>query len=163
MKHWLNLKGPTQPTALEGIRWNCQYRSRYSEGIEISSQFNLHVGTTFLADFTAVSITLEHLDHGHKAFSMLSIGGTNDKAGVAWNSTTLREKVAPAFVHHISLCCSQIQFQFLRVSCNFKFWTFGHLTWWVRIFWMAWIHDVLFSAKFCDLVQTLETLTTLPT
>ena len=110
MKHWLNLKGPTQPTALEGIRWNCQYRSRYSEGIEISSQFNLHVGTTFLADFTAVSITLEHLDHGHKAFSMLSIGGTNDKAGVAWNNTTLREKVAPAFVHHISLVAVRFSF-----------------------------------------------------
>ena len=50
---------------------------------EISSQFNLHVGTTFPADFMTVSITLEHLDHGHKAFTMLSIGGTNDKAGVA--------------------------------------------------------------------------------
>ena len=70
---------------------------------EISSQFNLHVGTTDLADFTAVSFTLGHLDHGLKAFSMLSIGGTIDKAGVAWNSTTLREKVAPAFVLHIHL------------------------------------------------------------
>ena len=140
------------------------FQSSEVGAFEISSQFNLHVGTTFLADFTTVSFTLEHLDHGHKAFSMLSIGGTNDKAGVAWNSTTLREKVAPAFVHIISLCCSQIQFQFLHVSCNFRFWMFGHLTWWVQFFfWMAWIHDVLFSAKFCDLVQTLETLTTLPT
>ena len=131
---------------------------------EISSQFNLHVDTADLADFTAVSFTLEHLDHGLKAFSMLSIGGTNDKAGVAWNSTTLREKVAPAFVHHSSPCCCQIQFQFLRVICNFKFWMFGHLIWWVQFFfWMAWIHDVLFSAKFFDLVQSLETLTTLPT
>ena len=118
------------PSSL-GVSWLSIF---WSGGLEISSQFNLHVGTTFPADFMTVSITLEHLDHGHKAFTMLSIGGTNDKAGVAWNSTTLREKVAPAFVHHISLCCCQIQFQFLRVSCNFKFWTFGHFIWWFRNF-----------------------------
>ena len=59
------------------------FQSSEVGAFEISSQFNLHVGTTFLADFTTVSFTLEHLDHGHKAFSMLSIGGTNDKAGVA--------------------------------------------------------------------------------
>ena len=59
------------------------FQSSEVGAFEISSQFNLHVGTTSLADFTTVSFTLEHLDHGHKAFSMLSIGGTNDKAGVA--------------------------------------------------------------------------------
>ena len=56
-----------------------------------------------------------------------TFGGTNDKAGVAWNSTTLREKVAPAFVHHISLCCSQIQFRSFMsavISNLLDVWTF---------------------------------------
>ena len=140
------------------------FQSSEVGAFEISSQFNLHVGTTFLADFTTVSFTLEHLDHGHKAFSMLSIGGTNDKAGVAWNSTTLREKVAPAFVHQISLELQTDSASFH--SCQLWFqtcWMFGHLIWRVYFFRMVGIHNVYLRRLFGVLAQSLETLTTLPT
>ena len=54
----------------------------------------------------------------------------------------------------VSVLACQLQLQILDV------WTFDLVS---SKFLDARIHDILFSAKFCDLVQTLETLTTLPT
>ena len=73
-------------------------------------------------------------------------GGTNDKAGVAWNSTTLREKVAPAFVHHISLELQSDSVSFLHVSCDFK--PFGCLDiWFGEFISFGWL---VFTTFICD-------------
>lgn len=130
--------------------------------IEISRQFSLHLDATFLADLTWVSFMLKHLDNGPKAYSMSSIGGTNDKAGEAWNSTTLREKIAPA----LSTTCHIVADGFsFNLYMSFTFSGFDCLDIWVDECWnLGWLEFMTcsFAAKFCDLVQILETLTTLP-
>ena len=86
-----------------------------------------------------------------------TFGGTNDKAGVAWNSTTLREKVAPAFVHQISLELQTDSASFH--SCQLWFWVSisGCLIWRIYFFRMAGFHSVYFCVEYlaiwCNLLR----------
>ena len=75
-----------------------------------------------------------------------TFGGTNDKAGVAWNSTTLREKSHLRLSITFHLSCRQIQLHSIHVSCDFEFSMFGRLIWRTYFFRMAGFHNVYF----CD-------------